>query len=73
MDIKKLNEELQKYIINELDKSSMDNAFYRRFDNYINKGSKSKSESAYKESKKILDDLSGWNVDEMEVIRNTKG
>ena len=36
MDIKKLNEELQKYIINELDKSSMDNAFYRRFDNYIN-------------------------------------
>ena len=43
------------------------------FDNYINKGSKSKSESAYKESKKILDDLSGWNVDEMEVIRNTKG
>ena len=43
------------------------------FDNYINKGSKSKSESAYKEAKKILDDLSGWNVDEMEVIRNTKG
>ena len=43
------------------------------FDNYINKGSKSKSESAYKETKKILDDLSGWNVDEMEVIRNTKG
>ena len=43
------------------------------FDNYINQGSKSKSESAYKETKKILDDLSGWNVDEMEVIRNTKG
>lgn len=38
------------------------------FDNYINKGSKSKSESAYKEAKKILDDLSGWNVDEMEVV-----
>ena len=35
MNFKKLNEELQKYIINELDKSSMDNAFYKRFDNYI--------------------------------------
>ena len=37
-------------------------------DNYINKCTKSKSESAYKETKKIIEDLSGWNVDEMEVI-----
>ena len=43
------------------------------FDNYISKYSNLKNESSYKESKKILDDLSDWNVDEMEVIRNTKG
>ena len=36
MDFKKLNEQLERFIINELDKSTMDNAFQKRFDNYIN-------------------------------------
>lgn len=43
------------------------------FDNYISKYSNLKNESSYNETKKIVDDLSDWNVDEMEVIRNTKG
>lgn len=38
------------------------------FDNYISKYSNLKNESSYNEAKKIVDDLSGWNVDEMEVI-----
>lgn len=38
------------------------------FDNYISKYSNLKNESSYNEAKKIVDDLSDWNVDEMEVV-----
>ena len=40
------------------------------FDNYISKYSNLKNESSYSEAKKIVDDLSDWNVDEMEVVTN---
>ena len=40
------------------------------FDNYISKYSNLKNESSYSEAKKIVDDLSDWNVDEMEVVAN---
>ena len=40
------------------------------FDNYISKYSNLKNESSYNEAKKIVDDLSDWNVDEMEVVTN---
>ena len=40
------------------------------FDNYISKYSNLKNESSYNEAKKIVDDLSDWNVDEMEVVAN---
>ena len=40
------------------------------FDNYVSKYSNLKNESSYNEAKKIVDDLSDWNVDEMEVVTN---
>lgn len=46
MNIKKLNEELEKFIINELDKSTMDNAFHKRADAYINAASPEEEEDA---------------------------